>query len=78
MKIQSDTRKLLITGLSITGTGAVAVLLLFTVFGGIVNRQGPHTNMGWFVLLIALGCLPTGCMSLALGLLKLLGDLTRR
>jgi len=65
--MQPDTRKLLRTGTLIFGTGAIAVLLMFTLFGG-VTRQGPHTN---------LGCLPTGCLTLLLGLLKLLGDLRR-
>lgn len=75
--MQPDTRRLLVTGLLIFGTGALAVLLLFTVFGGIVARQGPHTNMGWLALLVAIGCLPTGCLTLLLAAVKILGDLRR-
>jgi hypothetical protein len=74
--MQPDTRKLLRTGTLIFGTGAIAVLLMFTLFGG-VTRQGPHTNLGWLALMLAMGCLPTGCLTLLLGLLKLLGDLRR-
>ena len=72
--MQPDTRRLLRTGLLIFGTGAVAVLLLFEVFGGVANRQGPHTNMGWLALMLAMGCLPTGLLTLLLGAVKLIGD----
>ena len=60
------------------GTGAFAALLLFTTFGGIVRRQGPHTNAGWLALMLAMICLPTGSLSLLLGLTKALADLRRR
>jgi hypothetical protein len=73
MPMQPDTRKLLRTGLIIFGTGVVAVLLILTVFGGI-GRQGPHTNSGWLALVLALGCLPTGTLTLGLTVLKLIGD----
>jgi hypothetical protein len=75
--MQPDTRKLLLTGLSIFGTGALAVLLMFTVFGGVVRHQGPHTNMGWLALMLAMGCLPTGTLTLLLAAIKILGDLRR-
>jgi hypothetical protein len=71
--MQPDTRKLLFTGLSIFGTGAISVLLMFTIFGGI-TRQGPHTNLGWLALMLAMGCLPTGFLTLLLATLKLIGD----
>jgi len=74
--MQDDTRKLLRTGLAIFLTGAVAAALMLTVFGG-VTRQGPHTNSGWLALMIAMGCLPTGVLTLALGFAKLAGDLRR-
>ena len=41
--MRTDTRKLLTTGGIIFLTGAVAALLMFTVFGG-VTKQGPHSN----------------------------------
>jgi hypothetical protein len=75
--MQPDTRRLLRTGLLIFGTGALSVLLLFTTFGGVVNHQGPHTNMGWLALMLAMGCLPTGCLTLLLAAVKILGDLRR-
>jgi len=74
--MQKDTRQLLRTGLAIFATGAIAALLTMTVFGGI-GPQGPHTNSGWLALMIAMGCLPTGTLTLALALAKLLGDRRR-
>jgi len=74
--MRPDTRKLLITGLCIFMTGAVSAALMLTAFGG-VSRQGPHTNSGWLALMITMGCLPTGVLTLALGLAKLAGDQKR-
>jgi len=74
--MQPDTRKLLTTGTAIFLTGALAAVLMLTVFGG-VTRQGPHTNGGWLSLMAAMGCMPTGALTLALGFAKLLGDLRR-
>jgi hypothetical protein len=73
MPMQPDTRKLLRTGLIIFGTGVVAAALIFTSFGG-VTHQGPHTNLGWLALMLAMGCLPTGFLTLLLATLKLIGD----
>jgi hypothetical protein len=75
--MQPDTRKLLRTGLLIFGTGAVAAALIFTSFGGITRHQGPHTNMGWLSLMLAIGCLPTGVLTLLLAALKIIGDRRR-
>ena len=74
--MQRDTRQLLRTGLASSYTGAVAALLAQTVFGGI-GRQGPHTNSGWLALMIAMGCLPTGTLTLALAIAKLIGGRKR-
>ena len=74
--MQPDTRKLLTTGSAIFFTGAFAALLLMTALGG-VNGQGPHNNGGWLALMLAMGCLPTGVLTLALGLAKLAGDRRR-
>jgi len=74
--MHTDTRKLLTTGSAIFGAGVLAALLMLTVCGGI-TRQGPHTNSGWLALMVAMGCLPTGALTLALGLAKLAGDLRR-
>ena len=75
--MQRDTRQLLTTGTAILFVGAIAALLMFTVFGG-VTKQGPHTNGGWLSLVVALGCLPTSAFTLFLGLAKLIGDLRHR
>ena len=77
MPLQKDTRQLLRTGIAIFGTGAVSALLMLKIFGG-VSKQGPHTNSGWLALMIAMGCLPTGTLTLVLALTKVLGDLRRR
>jgi hypothetical protein len=71
--MRRDTRQLLRTGLAIFLAGALAALLALTVCGGI-GRQGPHTNAGWLALMIAMGCLPTGTLTLALAVAKLIGD----
>jgi hypothetical protein len=73
MTMQRDTRQLLRTGLAIFLAGAVAALLAATVFGGI-GRQGPHTNSGWLALMVAMGCLPSGTLTLGLAVAKLIGD----
>lgn len=74
--MRSDTRKLLVTGANIFVVGCLALLLMFTAFGG-VTRQGPHTNMGWLALMVAMGCVPTGLLTLVLGVWKFLGDRSR-
>jgi len=71
--MRADTRKILITGIVIFGTGILAAVLTNTVFGGI-GRQGPHTNSGWLALMLAMGSLPTGLLTLLLGLAKLKAD----
>jgi hypothetical protein len=74
--MRPDTRKLLTTGSAIFLTGAIAALLTETVFGGI-GPQGPHTNPGWLMLMLAMGCLPTGLLTLLLAFAKLAGDRNR-
>jgi hypothetical protein len=74
--MREDTRKLLKTGLAIFLTGAVAAALAMTAFGGI-GRQGPHTNSGWLALMLAMGCLPTGTLTLLLAFAKLNADRNR-
>jgi hypothetical protein len=75
--MQPDTRKLLTTGAIILLTGVAGATLMFTVFGG-VTKQGPHTDGGWLSLMVAMGCLPTGVLTLLLGLTKLVRELSRR
>ncbi len=72
--MRDDTRTLLRTGISLFATGTISALLIFVAFGGITRRQGPHTNAGWLALMLAMGCLPTGALTLALGISKFFGD----
>lgn len=74
--MRPDTRKLLITGASIFFAGVLAAALAETVFGGI-GPQGPHTNLGWLAVMLAMGCLPTGFLTLLLALTKLNADRRR-
>ena len=74
--MQQDTRKFLTTGSIILACGILCVILLFGLFGG-ATRQGPHTNGGWLMLILALGCLPMGLLISALGFAKLIGERTR-
>lgn len=73
MTAAPDTRKLLKLGSILIAIGAIAAVLMLTVFGG-VTHQGPHTNSGWLALIVVMGCLPLGCITLLLGLAKLLGN----
>jgi drug/metabolite transporter (DMT)-like permease len=46
--------------------GILAALATKFLFGGI-GIHGPHTNGGWLSLIVAMMCLPFGCMLLLLG-----------
>lgn len=70
--MQPDTRKILKFAATLILIGVIAAVLMFTAFGG-VTHQGPHTNMGWISLIVVMGCLPLGCLTLLLGLAKLFG-----
>ena len=74
--MQQDTRKLLTTGSIILGAGILCVLLMFGIFGG-ADHQGPHSNGGWLMVIVALGCLPMGLLISALGLAKHIRARTR-
>lgn len=63
------TLELLKAGLWILAVGAIAAVLAKTVFGGISNH-GPHTNLGWLALMLAMTCLPFGAMLAILGAAK--------
>ena len=67
--VDDGTRALLRAGGGMLIAGAVAALLTASVFGGI-SRQGPHTNAGWLLLMVAMSCLPFGSMLFALGAAK--------
>jgi hypothetical protein len=46
--------------------GILAAAATKFLFGGI-GIHGPHTNAGWIALIVAMMCLPFGCMLLLLG-----------
>jgi hypothetical protein len=71
--MQQDTRKILKVGSILILAGVIAAALMLTVFGG-VTRQGPLTNLGWIALIVTMGCLPLGCITLLLGVAKLFGN----
>ena len=75
--MREDTRTLLRTGTGLFATGVISAILIFVAFGGITRRQGPHTNAGWLALMLAMGCLPTGALTLALGISKFFADRKR-
>ncbi len=60
------TRPLLQGALWTLLTGILAALATLFLFGGI-GIHGPHTNAGWIALIVAMMCLPFGCMLLLLG-----------
>jgi hypothetical protein len=60
------TRQLLQGALWTLLTGVLAALATLFLFGGI-GIHGPHTNAGWIALIVAMMCLPFGCMLLLLG-----------
>src|SRR5579875_2411991 len=74
--MQPDTRKFLKIGSILVAVGVLCAVLMLTVFGG-VTRQGPHTNLGWISLIIVMGCLPLGTITLLFGLMKFFGNRTR-
>jgi hypothetical protein len=49
---------------------------MLTAFGG-ASKQGPHSNGGWLSLMVAIGCLPTGLLTILLGASKYFGDVRR-
>lgn len=63
------TRQLLQWGGTMVATGILCILLLLAFLGG-YSRLGASTNAGWFVLIVALMCLPFGALLLALGIAK--------
>jgi hypothetical protein len=70
------TRQLLRWGGWTLAVGLLAAALAKTVFGGI-GEQGPHTNSGWMALIVAMMCLPFGCMLFLLGAAKWLRNRRR-
>jgi hypothetical protein len=74
--MHQDTRQLFRAGIAIFLSGVVAAVWALTLGGGI-SRQGPHSNSGWLALMVAMGCLPLGTLTLLLALAKLIGGRKR-
>jgi hypothetical protein len=74
--MRQDTRQLLRIGVGTFLTGELAAAATLTICGG-VSKQGPHTNSGWLMLMLAMGCLPMGALMLLLAVAKLVGDRRR-
>jgi len=69
VQTNDGTRQLLQWGGSILGSGILAAVLLVTLLGGF-SATGASTNAGWFVLIVALMCIPFGGLLLILGVSK--------
>ena len=70
--MRGDTRAILRVAAIIEAVGLICVLSVWRTGG--MTAHGPHGNLGWFGLLVALGCLPTGTFFLLLGAAKFVND----
>ncbi len=70
--MHGDTRAILRVAGIIECTGVVCAVSVWATGGMTVH--GPHGNLGWLGLIVALGCIPTGTFFLLLGLAKWAGD----
>lgn len=70
--MRNDTRAILRVAACIEFVGLLCGAAVW-ITGG-MTKHGPHGNIGWFGLIVALGCLPTGTFFLLLGLAKWIGD----
>ena len=71
-RMRGDTRAILRVAGIIEVIGFVCAIAVWASGG--MTTHGPHGNLGWFGLIVALGCLPTGTFFLLLGLAKWFGD----
>ena len=63
------TIPLLKGGVWTLAAGIVCAVAIRLFFGG-MDEHGPHTNMGWLLLIVAMMCLPFGSMIFLLGAAK--------
>ncbi len=71
-KMRQDTRAILRVAGWIEFTGVLCAAVVWWTGG--MTSHGPHGNLGWFALVVALGCIPTGSFFLLLGFAKWIGD----
>ena len=69
-RMRRDTRAILRVAAAIDVAGLLCAAAVWV-------SGGPHGNLGWFGLIVALGCLPTGTFFLVLGFAKWLGHRSR-
>lgn len=74
--MRPDTRAILRVAAAIDVAGLLCAAAVWASGG--MTKHGPHGNLGWFGLIVALGCLPTGTFFLMLGLAKWVGDRNRK
>ncbi len=74
-EMRRDTRAILRVAAAIDVAGLLCAAAVWASGG--MTKHGPHGNLGWFGLIVALGCLPTGTFFLILGFAKWLGDRSR-
>ena len=75
-KMRDDTRAILRVAGSIEAVGVICAIAVWATGG--MTSHGPHGNLGWFALVVALGCIPTGSFFLLLGFAKWVGDRGRK
>ena len=75
-RMRQDTRSILRVAGIIEVVGVVCGLAVWASGG--MTSHGPHGNVGWFALIVALGCVPTGSFFLLLGFAKWMGDRGRK
>ena len=73
--MRRDTRAFLRVAAWIEGAGLICAAAVWASGG--MTTHGPHGNLGWFGLIVALGCIPTGTFFLLLGAAKWAGDRKR-
>jgi len=73
--MRRDTRAILRVSTIIESIGILSAIGV--ALSGGMTVHGPRNNFGWLVLVIALGCIPTGTFFLLLGIAKWFGDRNR-
>ena len=74
--MRQDTRAILRVASWIEAMGIVCAGMVWASGG--MTTHGPHGNLGWLGLVVALGCIPTGTFFLLLGVAKWVGDRNRK
>ncbi len=73
--MRSDTRTILRVATPILVIGLICSVLV--VRNGGLSAHGPTTTAGWLMLMVGLGCVPSGALFLLLGIGKYFEDRKR-